>query len=202
MLNNQDSIKTTKEKCLSKSRIHLGNMEETHTLAPQEFQFLKLYMPLTVMKYERYEWSDLSGDYPIELDSILSFHDEIIDSMLKENMKMEKERGLMKFYNIKDSIDQKVHSLFFTVEQVGDELLGVAECKVQGNLNDVELEKLKSYVICQASDGFGEKFEQHPIKVGTAEIYLKLWTDSKSWSIMTQEEIESKIQQMGGIQLG
>lgn len=204
MLNNHDSIKTTKEKCLSESKIHLGNMEETHTLASQEFQFLKLYMPLTVMKYEHYEWSDLSGDYPIELDSktILSFHDEILDNMLKENMKMEKERGLMKFYNIKDSIDQKVHSLFFTVEQVGDELLGVAECKVQGNLSDVELEKLKNYVICQASDGFGEKFEQHPIKVGIAEIYLKLWADSKSWSIMTQEEVESKVQQMGGIQLG
>jgi len=84
------------------------------------------------MKYERYEWSDLAGDYPIELDNktILSFHDEILDSILKENMKMEKEQDLMKFYKIKDSISKKVQSLFFTVGQVGDELLGVAECKV------------------------------------------------------------------------
>ncbi len=202
MLNNQNSIKTAKEKYLSESGIHLGNIEEPYALVLQEPQTLKLYMPLTVMKYEHYEWSDLAEDYPIELDSktALSFHDEILDSMLKENMKMEKEQGLMKFYNIEDSIKQKVQSLFFTVEQVGDELLGVAECKVQGNLSNVELEKLKNYVIGQAFDGLGEKLEQHPIKVGTAEIYLKLWTDSKSRSIMTQEEIESKCQQMGGMQ--
>ncbi len=203
MLNNQNSINTTKAKYLSESTIHLGNMEETHALVSQELQTLKMYMPLTVIKYEHYEWSDLAGDYPIELDSktALSFHDEILDSILKENMKIEKEQGLMKSYNIKDSISQKVQSLFFTVEQVGDELLGVAECKVKDNLSDVELEKLKNYVIGQASDGFGEKFEQCPIKAGTAEIYLNLWTDSKSWFIMTQEEIESKVQQMGGIHL-
>ncbi|KAF5038194.1 hypothetical protein DSECCO2_556870 [anaerobic digester metagenome] len=203
MLNNQNSIKNTREKYLAEGRIHLGNMEESNALVPQELQTLKMYMPLTVIKYEHYEWSDLAGDYPIELDSktALSFHDEILDSIIKENMKIEKEQGLMKSYNIKDSISQKVQSLFFTVEQVGDELLGVAECKVHDNLSDVELEKLKNYVIGQASDGFGEKFEQRPIKVGTAEIYLNLWTDSKSWFIMTQEEIESKIQQMGGIHL-
>lgn len=184
--------------------INLGNMEKSHALVSQESQTLKLYMPLTVMKYEHYEWSDLAGDYPIELDSktILSFHDEILDSVLKANMKIEKEQGLMKFYSNKDSVRQKVQSLFFTVEQVNDELLCVAECKVKENLNDVELEKLKNYIIGQASDGFGENFEQCPIKVGTAEIYLKLWTDSKSWNIMTREEIESKVQQMGGMQLG
>lgn len=99
MLNNQNSIKTIKEKYLAESRINLRNMEESNALASQELQTLKLYMPLTVMKYEHYEWSDLSRDYPIELDSktILSFHDEILGSILEENMKIEKEQGLMNF---------------------------------------------------------------------------------------------------------
>jgi len=48
MLNNQNSIKTAKEKYLSESRVHLENMEEIHALGSQELQTLKLYMPLTL----------------------------------------------------------------------------------------------------------------------------------------------------------
>lgn len=54
-------------------------------------------------------------------------------------------------------------SPFFTVEQVGNKLMGVAECQVQGDLSDAELEKLKNYASSQESDGFDEGFEQRPI---------------------------------------
>ena len=78
--------------------------------------------------------------------------------------------------------------------------MGVAECRVQGDLNDAELERLKEYASRQASDGFGEGFEQHPIKTGENEIFVRLWSSNRSWSIMTQDELEQG-QQMGGMQL-
>ena len=53
---------------------------------------------------------------------------------------------------------------------------------------------------CEAShlDGFGEGFEQRPIKTPSGEIYVSLWSSNKNWSIMTQDELEQG-QQMGGM---
>lgn len=126
------------------------------SVIPQPLQTLKLYMPLAVMQHERDEWGSLE-EYPSELDqgTILSYHDQILAAIHKERTPEEAERGLMKYYHGDDSINQNVKSLFFTVEQVGNRLMGVAECRVQGNLNDAELEQLKEYASGQASDGSG-----------------------------------------------
>jgi hypothetical protein len=74
----------------------------------------------------------------------------------------------------------------------------VAECRVQGELTAEELERLKDYVSGQASDGFGEGFEQRPIKTAEDEIYVHLWSSDKRWSIMTRDELEQG-PQMGGM---
>ena len=78
--------------------------------------------------------------------------------------------------------------------------MGVAECHVQGDLTAEELDRLKETIIGQAADGFGEGFEQRPIKTGDGEIYVSLWSSDKSWSIMTRDELEQG-QQMGGMTL-
>lgn len=165
-------------------------------------QTLKLYMPLTVTQYEQDEWGSWD-EYPSELDedTALAYQDQILAAILKERMPEETERGLMKYYHENDSVNEKVQSLFFTVEQIGDRLMGVAECRVQGDLSNIEIAQLKEYVTGQASDGFGEGFEQRPIKVSDGEIYVSLWNSDKNWNIMTQEEL-SNSQQMGGLQFG
>jgi hypothetical protein len=175
--------------------------EDSFTVIPQPLQTLKLYMPLTVMEYGRDEWGSME-EYSTELDQLttLSYHDQILAAIFKERRPEETERGLMEYYHGDDSVSHKVKSLFFTVEQVGSQLMGVAECRVQGDLNDAELEQLKEYTSGQASDGFGEGFEQRPIKIGENELYVSLWSSNHSWSIMTQDELEQS-QQMGGMQL-
>ncbi len=175
--------------------------EDSFTVISPPLQPLKLYMPLTVVEYERDEWGSME-EYPTELDqrTVLSYHDQILAAIFKERRPEETERGLMEYYHGDDSISHKVKSLFFTVEQVGSQLMGVAECRVQGALNDAELAQLREYTSGQASDGFGEGFEQRPIKIGENELYVSLWSSNRSWSIMTQEELEQG-QQMGGMQL-
>lgn len=171
------------------------------SVIPQQLQTLKLYMPLTVKSYERNQWGDLE-DEPVELDGYdtLAHADSILAAILKERMPGETERGLMKYYHEDDSVSQKVQSFVFTVEEVNSRLMGVAECRVHGELTDEELEQLKDYISGQASDGFGEGFEQHPIKTTDGEIYVSLWSSEKNWSILSQDELEQN-QQMGGMKL-
>ncbi len=176
--------------------------EDSFSKIPPPLQTLKLYMPLTVKLFEKNEWGDWEEEgYKLNKADVLGQEDTILAAITKERQALESERGLMEYYHEKDGVNQKVKSLFFTVEQVENRLMGVAECRVQGDLTALELELLKDYAAGQASDGFGEGFEQRPLKVDDGEIYVSLWNSDKNWSIMTPEELEQG-QQMGGMQFG
>jgi hypothetical protein len=171
------------------------------SIIPQPLQTLKLYMPITVTTYARNRWGDLEGE-PIELDSrdVLAHQDSIFAGIVKQRHPEETERGLMKYYGKDDGVNDKVQSFVFTAERVDSRLMGVAECRVRGELTADELQQLKDYVTGQASDGFGEGLEDRPIKTADGEIYVSLCSGGKSWSIMTQDEL-AQSRQMGGMNL-
>jgi len=176
--------------------------EDQFCVVQKQLQTLKLYMPLTIRLYEKNEWGDTENE-PVELDNrtALAHENDILAALLKERMPQEAERGLMEYYDEDDSINRNVQSYVFTVEPVNGKIMGVAECRVHGELTAEELDLLKETIIGQAADGFGEGFEQRPIKNSAGDIYVSLWNGSNSWSIMTQEELE-QWQQMEGMQFG
>ena len=110
------------------------------------------------------------------------------NGLFKNRMQEEQVRGIMYWYRKPDSVNDKVHSVVFDVEQRHGRLWGVAECQISGELSAEELATLKKYISGQASDGWGEGFEQQEIALdGGRELYVHLWQD-EDWSIRTEQE--------------
>ena len=163
--------------------------EDSFTALPPKLTTLKLYMPLTADIYERNEYGDLEPE-SVELDghALKNYQNHILAEMVKNRTPEETERGIMHWYGEADCVNRKVHSATFTVKVRDQKLWGVAECRVAGELTEAEMETLKEYITGQASDGWGEGFEQRDIQVEHGcELYVHLW-NADDWSIQTEQE--------------
>lgn len=158
----------------------------------QQTQALKFYMPLHTTTYQE---ENMYGymeqlDEEIELTpyDIAKFEDEILEAIQENALPEESERGLMKYYGDNDSVNAKVKRYDFLVEVVGDELMGVVTAELNAPLDERELGTLKETISGQASDGWGEGFEQREIKCGGRDVYVGFW-QSKNWNLQTAEEL-------------
>ena len=165
--------------------------EDRFQVLPQEPQTLKFYMPLTAQLYGRDDWGDLE-EYGEDLDgrSLRDYQSCIHETMLENQMPEEKSRGLMHWYDKDDGVNRKVQSVVFDVESRNGQLWCIAECRMVGELLPEEKETLAEYITGQASDGWGEGFEQRAIKLDEGELYVSLW-NSSNWQITTTSAEES-----------
>lgn len=147
---------------------------------------LKLYSRLCGELTEQ-EYDNLQ---PMDGSDLAAFQDVILHGIEDEQMPEEEERGLMAYFDGSDAVNEKVVSLFPSVEQVDGELYGVAVCRVIGTLKPEELAELKEYCRSQYQDGWGEGFAQRPRRTEYGNLYVSFWKDDSA-GILTKEEMEA-----------
>lgn len=158
-------------------------------IQPPEPTLLKLYMPLTASRYEIDEYGgvDYEGS-EIDGKALLAYEGAIYKALINRRSQEESERGVMHWYDKDDAVNYKVRSIVFTAEEREGQLWGVAECRVIGTLTPEEMAVLTEYISGQASDGWGEGFEQREIRVDDdSELYVHLWNND-NWSIMPEQD--------------
>ena len=157
---------------------------------------LRLYMPLTA------EFTEDGFDYEepehLEGRELYQYEEQIAKALENYRMPEEAERGIMHWYHEEDSVNEKVRSVVFRLEKRDFQLWGVAECQLLRGLTTKEMDTLKQYITGQASDGWGEGFEQRDIGVDEGVLNVHLW-NSGDWSLQTEEERFSQQQKMGGM---
>lgn len=143
---------------------------------------IKLYCPLIV----KGELSSLyNGDDQFELsdDDVLRCKKDIEENLSKER-DFFGERGLMEYFSGDAETDLSVFSVFPFTEVKNNELMGVFVCKVSNDITETQLQQLKDYITGQASDGWGESYEQHPIRTSRYDkIYVSFWNNDNDWDL-------------------
>jgi hypothetical protein len=179
--------------------------EQAVASSKPELKPMKLYMPLHADIYERNQYGDLE-EHPGQLDGryLTEYEEAIFNTLVKYRMPEEQERGLMNWYREGGAVDEKVRSAVFSIEAVDGTLYGTVECMVTEDLTADEMETFKDYISGQASDGWGEGFEQQDINLpDKCVLNVHLWDSGDRWSLMTEDEFQlSQIQEYGGMQYG
>ena len=153
---------------------------------------IKFYCPLKIAQIpeEDDEWEDYS-DEPEDLPSYcaVTAAGDINLAIEEYASPCEENHGIMAYLGDWEMLG-KVYSIFPSVVKMDDDLWGVFECKVYDDLDSYELEALRSELSGQASDGWGEGFEQQEIQTDDCgKLYVSFY-GALNWSMKTEEEMD------------
>ena len=183
----------------------IENCELTHNtidVTKRELTETKLYCPLTfqIEPEEDEGYGDLTE---IASANYIYYDDEINEIISKEfeHDEDEREHGL-NAYTRSDYLAKKVYSIFPSVETRDGDLYGVVTIKSYGELDKGDLIELTDEAEGQLADGYGEHFEQQPIRLGDDEVYISFWNSDDDYFLKPESEVftEQKFEQtMGGL---
>ena len=97
--------------------------------------------------------------------------------------------------NIKD----KLVFAEWGVEEIRGTLYGRIDCYITEDLTPEETERLREALEGQNSDGFGEGFEQHEIRIDEGDLYVSFWNSGDSYFLDTEDEFYERIEQGSGM---
>ncbi len=155
---------------------------------------MRIFFPLKIFSYPQYDCSENEQE-DISAREAVAYEDQILAAIAKENLHFENDRGLAEYIHDK-ALKEKVYSLYPTVEVVDGELWGVMAAGLKDTLSGEETAALIDYVCGQNSDGYGEGFEQRPIKTPDGEIYVSFW-NHENYSLKLEQEMKNSSPDLG-----
>jgi len=161
-------------------------------------EMMRIFFPLKIITYPQHEYGECGlDDPPEEITSAeaMTYEDAILAAIAKENRHFENDRGLAEYLN-ESTLKEKVHSLYPSVEICDGELWGVMTAGLTETLSGEETAELLDYVVGQNADGYGEGFEQRPIKTSDGEIYVSFW-NSDNYFVKPEPELKNSSPGLG-----
>lgn len=155
---------------------------------------MRIFLPLTIFTYPRYNCSEDERE-DISSREAVAYEDQILAAIAKENRHFENDRGLAEYIH-DEVLKGKVYSLIPSVEVVDGELWGVMTAGLKEPLSGEETAELLEFVTGQASDGYGEGFEQRPIKTPDGEIYVSFW-NHENYSLKLEQDMKNNSPDLG-----
>lgn len=132
---------------------------------------------------------------------LLQYANSIQERLEKEDWSQEGDRGLAEHMDHR-LLKQRVTSIFPGIEEIGGCLYGTATVVSRGALTPQELEAVMEYWSGQASDGWGEGFEQREIRIDGGELYVSFWQSDDDYEILTEDQFLERFQENSGPQMG
>lgn len=151
---------------------------------------MRIFFPLKIVTYPQGEYGMEDNPMEITSEEAVAYENAILAAIAKENRHFENDRGLAE-YILDEALNQKVYSLYPSVEIVDGELWGVMTAGLKESLSGEETAELLDYVTGQNSDGYGEGFEQRPIKTQDGEIYVSFW-NSENYFVKPEHDMKQK----------
>ncbi|WP_368488042.1 hypothetical protein [Clostridium sp. BJN0013] len=155
---------------------------------------MRIYFPLKIFSFPQYDCSEDERE-DISPREAVAYEDQILAAIAKENRHFENDRGLAEYIH-DEALKEKVYSLYPSVEIIDGELWGVMTAGLKELLSGEETAELLSFVEGQNADGYGEGFEQRPIKTPDGEIYVSFW-NHENYSQKLEQELKNNSPDLG-----
>ena len=125
----------------------------------------------------------------------LYYKDDIEEEL--ENDQEGDDEDMAEYFDTDDGIKAKLVSIRWGVESSQGQLLGKIDCFLREPLTDPEVEIVKDWILGQNADGYGEHFEQTGINTDEGSLYVSFWSGCDDYSIMTQDELDERLESPG-----
>lgn len=162
----------------------------------------RLFSPLQGEFFEEDQWGNM-GETPSVLDGrdLMQYASDIQDRIDEEDWSHEGDRGLAVYLD-NQLLKQRVVSMFPGIEEVNGCLYGVMTVVSRGDLIPQEMETVMESWSGQASDGWGEGFEQGMFKEEGGILYVRFWQPEDSFEILPEDVFLDRLRQSSGPQMG
>lgn len=162
----------------------------------------RLFSPLMGHLYGEDEWGNME-ETPSALDGrdLMQYASAIQERLDGEDWSHEGGRGLAAYLD-NQLLKQRVASMFPGIEEVNGCLYGVMTVVSHGELTPQEMEAVMAGWSGQASDGWGEGFEQREIEAEEGELYVSFWHSGEDFEILPEDVFLDRLRESSGLQMG